>query len=312
MTFGKLDADQDLSAQGYPAGSIDIVVAANSLHASVDIETALRRLRDLLAPGGALILIESTTHFAWFDMTTGLIEGWQHFADDLRSDQPLLSASAWVAALADAGFEQAEFWPREDSPARCLGQHVLVARVVGEVAPDVLAQSAEAAPATEAVASRAADAEKARAMRERILTAVPGDRLDLLRDFVRDRVVRVLRRDPADPPDRDDRLTDLGFDSLMAVQLRGQLGAGLGFDIALPATLMFDYPTIDKLAVYLLERLRPEEARSDAAPAGDSQRAPQAPAPLGAAATAAMTDAEIEALLSERFGPYPPREHENV
>ena len=58
MTFGKLDADQDLPAQGYPAGSIDIVVAANSLHASIDIEAGLRRLRDLLAPGGVLILIE--------------------------------------------------------------------------------------------------------------------------------------------------------------------------------------------------------------------------------------------------------------
>ena len=239
-------------------------------------------------------------------MTTGLIEGWQHFADDLRLDQPLLSAPTWVAALTDAGFEQADFWPRQDSPARHLGQHVLVARVAGEVAPDV---AAETAPVIEAAALKARDVEKPSAMRERILTAVPGDRLDLLRDFVRERVVRVLRRDPTDPPDRDDRLMDLGFDSLMAVQLRGQLSAGLGFDNALPATLMFDYPTIDKLAVYLLERLRPE-ARSEAAADRDPQRAPQAPTPLGAAA--AMTDAQIEALLSERFGPRPPREHENV
>ena len=37
-------------------------------------------------------------------MSTGLIEGWQHFLDDLRLDNPLLSSPAWVLALGDAGF----------------------------------------------------------------------------------------------------------------------------------------------------------------------------------------------------------------
>jgi acyl transferase domain-containing protein/SAM-dependent methyltransferase len=309
MTFGCLNLDQELPTQGYPRASVDVIVAANSVHASVDLRAALRRLRDLLAPGGVLILIESTTHFAWFDMTTGLIEGWQHFADDLRPDQPLLSAPAWVAALADAGFEQADFWPAEDAPARCLGQHVVLARVAGEIAPDVQARRADVASVTETVALPAPDTAAASATRVRILTALPGDRLDLMRDFVRERVVRVLSRDPTDPPDRDDRLMDLGFDSLMAVQLRGQLGAGLGFDTALPATLMFDYPTIDRLAVELLQRLQPEATPSEAASDGD---APQAPAPLGAAAVASMTDSEIEALLSERFEKRSSREHANV
>ena len=117
MTFGRLDMDQDLRTQGYRPGSVDVVVAANAVHASVDVRAALCRLRDLLAPGGVLILVESTTHFAWFDMTTGLIEGWQHFADDLRTEQPLLAPETWVEALADAGFEESEFWPEADSAA---------------------------------------------------------------------------------------------------------------------------------------------------------------------------------------------------
>ena len=137
MTFARLDLDQDLRAQGYAPEIIDVIVAANVVHASVDVQAALRRLRDLLAPGGVLILIESTTHFAWFDMTTGLIEGWQHFADDLRTEQPLLAAATWIEALSDAGFEQSDFWPAENSPARHLGQHVLVARIAGEIVPEV-------------------------------------------------------------------------------------------------------------------------------------------------------------------------------
>lgn len=308
MTFGNLDLDQDLPTQGYLTAGIDIVVAANALHASIDLQAALRRLRDLLAPGGILILVESTTHFAWFDMTTGLIEGWQHFADHLRQDQPLLSAPAWLAALADAGFEQADYWPSEDCAAIHLGQHVLVARVAGEVAPNVLALGVDVASVTETAPLQATDAAAASATREQILSALPGDRLDLLRDFVRERVVRVLRRDPPDPPDRHDRLTDLGFDSLMAVQLRGQLSMGLAFGTALPATLMFDYPTIDKLAAYLLQRLQPEEAGSNAG----QQPVSQPPTPLGAAAVAAMTDVEIEALLSQRLERRSSLEHANV
>ena len=98
------------------------------MHASTNLRLALRRVRDLLAPGGVLVLIESTTHLTWFDMTTGLIEGWQHFTDDLRADNPLLPADAWIKALNEAGFEAAEAWPGAGSTADALGQHVIVAR----------------------------------------------------------------------------------------------------------------------------------------------------------------------------------------
>ncbi|WP_382328739.1 acyl carrier protein [Hydrogenophaga sp. UC242_50] len=117
---------------------------------------------------------------------------------------------------------------------------------------------------------------------------------------MRDRVVRVLRLDKNDTPGRHDRLMDLGFDSLMAVQLRNQLGASLGLDKPLPATLMFDYPTIDALASHLLGRLAPPEAPVPGAPTG-MEVAP-APAVLGEAAVAAMSDADIEALLLDRLG----------
>jgi hypothetical protein len=109
-------------------------------------------------------------------------------------------------------------------------------------------------------------------------------------------VLRVLRLDPADAPGRSDRLMDIGFDSLMAVQLRNQLGSGLGLDKPLPATLMFDHPTIDALAIHLLERMLPK-----AAPAPAPKAAVAAMTPASEAAVAAMSDAEIEALLMSRL-----------
>ena len=92
---------------------------------------------------------------------------------------------------------------------------------------------------------------------------------------------------------------DLGFDSLMAVQLRNQLGKEFGFDRPLPVSLMFDHPTINALASYLLERIVPQDSKqpSNAETAIDAKHAL-----LGAAAVAAMSDAEIEAVLLDRLG----------
>jgi acyl transferase domain-containing protein/SAM-dependent methyltransferase len=302
LTFGTYDMDRDAAEQGYAPHSFDAIVSANAVHASKDLRAALKALRGLLAPGGMLVLVESTTHLPWFDMTTGLIEGWQHFADDLRTDNPLLPPQTWLRALREAGFDEAGAWPPSGSAAEAMGQHVIVGRVPGEAVPGA---DTEASLVTEAGAPSARSApaqvaqEQAQALRQRVMDALPGERVEVLREFVRDRVVRVLRLDRNAPPGRHDRLMDLGFDSLMAVQLRNQLGVGLGLDKPLPATLMFDYPTIDALASYLLGRLAPPAA--PAVLATGMEVAP-APAVLGEAAVAAMSDADIEALLLDRLG----------
>jgi acyl transferase domain-containing protein/SAM-dependent methyltransferase len=295
VRFGRFDMDADPQAQGYAPGSVDAIVSANAVHASKDLRVALKRLRELLAPGGMLVLVESTTHLPWFDMTTGLIEGWQHFADDLRGDNPLLPPARWIEALREAGFDEAGAWPPAGSPAEALGQHVIVARVPGEAVGAMVSDAAaDAAPQR---AAAAAPAELAQAFRQRLLDAMAGERTELMRDFVRERVVRVLRLDAADAPGRADRLMDIGFDSLMAVQLRNQLGSGLGLDKPLPATLMFDHPTIDALALHLLDRVMPKTA-----PPATGRPAPAVVAQdASVGAVAAMSDAQIEALLMSRL-----------
>jgi acyl transferase domain-containing protein/SAM-dependent methyltransferase len=310
LSFRRFDMDRDPAGQGFEDAGFDLIVAANAVHASADLPATLAWLRRLLAPGGALMLIESTTDFAWFDMTTGLIEGWQHFTDPARRDQPLLTDAEWAGALTEAGFAAPRAWPEASSAAGALGQQLVIGRVPGTPAatglPRVIARDAAHAgmPAAASTPAATQAAEDASARRGRIDAALPEERADLLRAFVRDQVMRVLRRPPDDPPGLREPLMDLGVDSLMAIQLRASLGAGLGLERPLPATLIFDHPTIAGLADLLLSRLA-EPAIAAAAPVQPPQPAAPAAASaddiLDAGAIAALSEADIEALLIARM-----------
>lgn len=287
MRFGRFDLDMSIAEQGLQRDQYDLIVAANVVHACTDLPATLREIRSLLAPGGMLALVESTTPFAWFDFTTCLIEGWRKHADGLRTDGPLLSPEVWQRALIEAGFAEAGAWPERGSAGETLGQHVILARVAGELdeRATTIDLAASPAPAIEVAAE---------ASRLDILAMPAAERGHAMRDFVRAELMAVLRSDPNDPPMRHVRFADLGMDSLMAVQLRNRLSRGLGAAKPLAASVMFDHPTIDALATYLLSALAPAHAESAPTPV------PPMPS-LRTEEVAAMGDADIEALLEARL-----------
>jgi 1-acyl-sn-glycerol-3-phosphate acyltransferase len=131
-----LDLERPAAEQGFSLASFDVVIAANVLHATADLHSSLAHLRELLAPGGTLVLLEITRPVFWLDLAFGLNDGWWRYADhELRPDGALLDASSWRELLCDSGFVDAE--AIADSPADGRpGQTVLLARVPTLVTSD--------------------------------------------------------------------------------------------------------------------------------------------------------------------------------
>ncbi len=77
----------------------------------------------------------------------------------------------------------------------------------------------------------------------------PDDQDAFLFDLVSRHVAAVLGHGESQTFDGGRALRDMGFDSLAAVELRNGLGAVTG--LALPATLVFDYPTITEIVDHL-------------------------------------------------------------
>lgn len=108
MQFQPLDLEQDLAAQGLGERRFDLVIASNVVHATADLGRTLGQIRQVLAPGGTLLMLEVAGLERWIDITFGLTEGWWRFTDTgLRPDYPLLSRERWLELLERLGFEAA-------------------------------------------------------------------------------------------------------------------------------------------------------------------------------------------------------------
>ncbi|MEZ4619269.1 MAG: SDR family NAD(P)-dependent oxidoreductase [Caldilineaceae bacterium] len=103
MHYQLLDIEQPLADQGVALQQADIVIAANVLHATQDLNQSLTHVRQLLKPGGVLLLLENTRPTRFADLTFGLTDGWWRFADD-RQAHPLVDEATWQELLNSNGF----------------------------------------------------------------------------------------------------------------------------------------------------------------------------------------------------------------
>jgi acyl transferase domain-containing protein/SAM-dependent methyltransferase/NAD(P)-dependent dehydrogenase (short-subunit alcohol dehydrogenase family)/acyl carrier protein len=129
LDYAVLDIARPLEGQGIATGVWDVVVAANVLHATPDLARTLGHVRELLTPGGLLLLIENTGRLNWGDLTFGLTDGMWNFTDTGLRDYALLYQSQWRELLPRCGFENlALLTPGEPDQGGLSQQCVMLAR----------------------------------------------------------------------------------------------------------------------------------------------------------------------------------------
>lgn len=149
------------------------------------------------------------------------------------------------------------------------------------------------APAAQPAPAEQPEPDAAPELLGRLLSLAPERRAEALRRHLREQISGLLElSDPAALASHQ-RLFELGFTSISALELRNRLERGLGR--ALPATLLFDHPTIEALVDYLAPlatAAAPGEPPAAPAPADDDHTLEQIDQ---------LSEDEVEALLLEKL-----------
>src|SRR5206468_2119596 len=99
--------------------------------------------------------------------------------------------------------------------------------------------------------------------RDALLDIEPQERQSMMEAHLLERVARVLKVAPS-RLDRQQTLSSLGLDSLMAVELKNDIEVALG--VILSMVTILQGPSIVQLAAYILQQLEEEEEDEDRRP----------------------------------------------
>ncbi|HET7863030.1 MAG TPA: SAM-dependent methyltransferase [Burkholderiaceae bacterium] len=273
--FQLLDIEAPLRPQGYEAGCCDLLVASNVLDATRTLARTLQQVKFLLARGGMLLVHEALLPQDFLTATFGLLEGWWLAEDAHRRlpDSPLLSEPLWRAALGEAGFS-AVHCTRLDAGTHA-AQGVITAVSDGcyeePLAAAAPRQEAAATPAGRSAAKPAPGGDAAAAA-EQLASASTVDLQSGVAAYLLAELGEVLMLAPDQAarlgkPVGEVFLSELGMDSLTALDLRNRLRARLGLDLSVEMLLggARVQSLIDAIVECLLVR-RLVEDRSPGAP----------------------------------------------
>jgi acyl carrier protein len=126
--------------------------------------------------------------------------------------------------------------------------------------------------------------------RQKIQSAGPDDRIEVIGQAVRDVVGSVLRVKPDSLRD-DQPLTDLGLDSLMGVEIENLIESSIG--VALPPTSLMRARTVGQIASLISEHL----GGGSASPVAEKEIIPETPMAAAEVDLDALSDEDIDRLM---------------
>jgi acyl transferase domain-containing protein/acyl carrier protein len=128
--------------------------------------------------------------------------------------------------------------------------------------------------------------------REGLRRLPSAERLDAIKRLMSDHVRGVLGLAPGYAVDSKRGFFQMGMDSLMAMELQQRLQRELG--IVMPATAVFDFPSLDSMAAYVASQIEPER------PAAASEDKAEIDEAISAAMVEVegLTDDELDTMLT--------------
>ena len=196
IEYRALNIEEDVARQGFEPQRYDIVIAANVLHDTRDIEHTLAQTRTLLKPGGLLIVNEYTSAKDCLLFSGALLHGYWLFQDPERRllDSCLMSVPQWRPALDHSGFALVEAFalPTQSTTADCT-QSVMLCEAL----------AIEAAEAIEPLPARMTGSRKA----------------EIVGALVEQQALFLLGEERASAYSARRPLMDMGLDSMELVEL---------------------------------------------------------------------------------------------
>lgn len=132
MNFKTFNIEVDPESQGFENESYDLIIAANVLHATKDISATIRNTRNLLKPGGKLMLYEVTSpETIYANFVFGLLPGWWLGVEEFRQWSPFITTERWNSVLSGQGFSGTDLILSDYENDQCRSCSVIVSTATG-------------------------------------------------------------------------------------------------------------------------------------------------------------------------------------
>jgi polyketide synthase PksM len=254
LTYQIFDVEKPVAAQGIETDKYDMVIAANVLHATKEINRTLQNAKAVLRNSGLILLNEMSHNTLFTHLTFGLLEGWWLSEDAaIRIPGcPGLFPDAWEKVLETEGFTNVLF---PAFSAHELGQQIVVAQSDGIVKQQRQTTESNVKIKTESSASKIQhnkDTLSPAAIAKKTNDPISADHPTLYIKTVAflKKLISDTLKIPVNSIDAAEPLETYGIDSILVVQLNNALNEIFE---EISSTLFFEYQTIEALTDYFIK-----------------------------------------------------------
>lgn len=248
IDYRVLDIEKEIEAQGFEPHSMDLVLAANVIHATKNIENTLTNIKCLLKTNGILALNEITMRQSFATLTFGSTDGWWLYEDEQYrlKGSPALNSSTWKRIFEKMGFGVPSLVSHAKTESEAV-QTVIIGASDGLV-PKKNQKPAPRPPVHQT--PKETIAPKAPPAKGTVTTPVSADNLeDKTIDYLKTVFAEILKMEKGSL-ENEATYENYGVDSLLVMEINKRLEKEFG---KLPGTLLFEHITIRQLSRFFIQ-----------------------------------------------------------